>query len=74
MAGGSQIIINKDGITIITPAKFEAKAGQHLFKKGSKVNFSLPEIPNVLLPYRRTCKIIVPADTSVAPLKKEAFF
>ena len=51
MAGGSQIIINKDGITIITPAKFEAKAGQHLFKKGSKVNFSLPEIPNVLLPY-----------------------
>ena len=24
--------------------------------------------------YRRTCKIIVPADTAVAPLKKEAFF
>ena len=23
---------------------------------------------------RRTCKIIVPADTAVAPLKKEAFF
>ena len=51
MAGGSQIIINKDGITIITPAKFEAKAGQHLFKKGSKVNFSLTKIPNILLPY-----------------------
>ena len=29
MAGGSQIIINKDGMTINTPAKFEAKAGQH---------------------------------------------
>ena len=29
-----------------------------------------------VLPYlnRRTCKIIVPADTAVAPLKKEAFF
>jgi len=24
MAGGSQIIINKNGITFITPAKFEA--------------------------------------------------
>ena len=34
MAGGSQIIINKNGITLITPAKFEAKAGQHLFKGG----------------------------------------
>lgn len=30
MAGGSQIIINKNGITLITPSKFEAKAGQHL--------------------------------------------
>lgn len=51
MAGGSQIIINKNGITFITPGKFEAKAGQHLFNKGNKVNFSLPEIPNVFLPY-----------------------
>ena len=32
MAGGSQIIINKNGITFITPGKLEAKAGQHLFK------------------------------------------
>ena len=37
MAGGSQIIINSDGIKIITPAKFEAKAGQHLFESGEKV-------------------------------------
>lgn len=37
MAGGSQIIINKNGITFITPAKFEAKAGQHLFKGGEKI-------------------------------------
>ncbi|WP_111886108.1 hypothetical protein [Acinetobacter sp. CFCC 11171] len=44
MAGGSQIIINQDGITIITPAKFEAKAGQHLFQSGAQV----PMLKNVL--------------------------
>jgi len=42
MAGGSQIIINKNGITIITPAKFEVKAGQHIFKSGAKVETKLP--------------------------------
>lgn len=47
MAGGSQIIINKDGIKIITPARFEAKAGQHLFKSGVKINYSLPDLPEV---------------------------
>lgn len=45
MAGGSQIIINKDGITIITPAKFESKAGQHLFKGGENI-----KIPTIKLP------------------------
>jgi uncharacterized protein (DUF2345 family) len=45
MAGGSQIIINQDGIKIITPAKFEAKAGQHLFKKGTKIATKLPFLP-----------------------------
>ncbi len=44
MAGGSQIIINKDGITIITPAKFES-AGQHLFKSGEKAEVDLPILP-----------------------------
>ncbi|SPL72676.1 hypothetical protein [Acinetobacter stercoris] len=29
------IIINKDGIKIITPRKFEAKAGQHIFNTPS---------------------------------------
>ncbi|MDC5316023.1 DUF2345 domain-containing protein [Acinetobacter baumannii] len=42
MAGGSQIIINSSGITVITPSKFEVKAGQHLFKPGAKV--SMPQI------------------------------
>lgn len=51
MAGGSQIIINKDGITIITPAKFEAKAGQHLFKSGAQADFSIPSLPELENPY-----------------------
>lgn len=45
MAGGSQIIINKDGIKIITPAKFEAKAGQHLFQSGQSVRPTVPSLP-----------------------------
>lgn len=45
-AGGSQVIINKNGITIITPAKFEVKAGQHLFKNGAKAPLNLPRLPS----------------------------
>lgn len=45
MAGGSQIIINKNGITVITPAKFEVKAGQHKFIGGEKVIPTIPILP-----------------------------
>lgn len=45
MAGGSQIIINENGITIFTPAKFEAKAEQHLFEGGEHVLSALPKLP-----------------------------
>ncbi|CAI3125801.1 hypothetical protein MWMV18_MWMV18_00586 [Acinetobacter calcoaceticus] len=45
MAGGSQIIINASGIKIITPSKFEVKAGQHLFKPGAQV-----QMPQIALP------------------------
>ena len=45
MAGGSQIILNKNGITLITPAKFEAKAGQHIFKSGAEVGVNLKGLP-----------------------------
>lgn len=48
MAGGSQIIINANGITIITPAKFEAKAGQHKFLGGAKSNLILPSLPKII--------------------------
>lgn len=51
MAGGSQIIINKDGITFITPTKFEAKAGQHKFTAGQQVSSQLPNLPVVDQPY-----------------------
>nr|WP_174505657.1 hypothetical protein [Acinetobacter sp. Marseille-Q1620] len=51
MAGGSQIIINKDGITIITPNKFEAKAGQHKFLGGASVSADLPQLPDLQNPY-----------------------
>ena len=45
MAGGSQIIINKNGITVITPGKFEAKAGQHLFKSGAEGGVNIKGLP-----------------------------
>ncbi|WP_111895910.1 hypothetical protein [Acinetobacter sp. MB5] len=45
MAGGSQIIIGKDGIKIITPAKFEAKAGQHKFEEGQRIQAEIPQLP-----------------------------
>lgn len=51
MAGGSQIIINKDGIKIITPAKFEVKAGQHLFKGGAHVDAPVAALPDLENPY-----------------------
>ena len=48
MAGGSQIIINKNGITFITPAKFEAKAGQHLFTGASLGSLKATHIQHLL--------------------------
>lgn len=47
MAGGSQIIINKNGITVITPGKFEVKAGQHLFKGGAHVQSVMPSFSSL---------------------------
>lgn len=44
-AQGSQIRIDSNGITAITPKVFKAKAAQHLFEGGSKVNVPLPFFP-----------------------------
>ncbi|CAP02942.1 hypothetical protein ABSDF_p10007 (plasmid) [Acinetobacter baumannii SDF] len=51
MAGGSQIIISSDGITIKTPNEFKVFAGQHQFKSGAKVNATLPSLPDAENPY-----------------------
>ena len=45
MAGGSQIIINQEGIKIITSGKFEAKVGQHIFKNGARIALNIPLLP-----------------------------
>jgi hypothetical protein len=38
MAAGSQIRIDKNGITITTPNQFTARAAQHIFQGGATVN------------------------------------
>ena len=45
-AGGSQLKINGSGIFSTTGAKFEVKAGQHLFVGGANVNIPLPFLPD----------------------------
>lgn len=48
MAGGSQIIISSDGITIKTPREFKVFAGQHKFESGQNVVMEqkiLPHLP-----------------------------
>ncbi|MCL6247565.1 type VI secretion system tip protein VgrG [Acinetobacter sp. ANC 4945] len=47
-AGGSQVKLNGSGIFPTTGGKFEAKAGQHKFVGGEKVNTRQPEL--ALLP------------------------
>lgn len=64
MAGGSQVIINKNGITFITPAKFEAKAGQHLFKGGQMVENNVRQF---LEPYSHQIQLL---DENNKPLGK----
>lgn len=51
MAGGSRIVISDDGITISTGGKILYQAGQHKFEGGNKVNFTLPELPNIQYAY-----------------------
>ncbi|WP_130804037.1 type VI secretion system Vgr family protein [Acinetobacter ihumii] len=48
-AGGSQLRINADGIFLTTGAKFESKAGQHLFMGGAKISYEMPQLPNIAL-------------------------
>ena len=51
MAGGSQIIISSNGITIKTPGEFKVFFWQHKFESGAKVNTTLPLLPDAKNPY-----------------------
>ncbi len=45
-AGGSQILLGGQGVLFKTGGKFEAKAGQHVFSGGKKVNTSRTFLPD----------------------------
>ena len=45
-AKDSALKINGDGVTVITPSKFTAKASQHVFTTGSSESPTLPLFPN----------------------------
>ena len=47
MAGGSQILIDDQGITISTGGKIVYQAGQHKFEGGRRVKADIPPLPNV---------------------------
>lgn len=47
MAGGSQITINDQGITVTTQGRFLVQAGQHQFDYGKKVVSHLPILPMI---------------------------
>lgn len=67
MAGGSQIIINKDGIKIITPAKFETKAGQHIFQSGAEVGVNPQGLP-AYEAYNEKFKILSPSGEEMSSI------
>ena len=48
MAGGSQIVINSNGITITTPREFKVHAGQHIFTGASVANLKATHIQHLL--------------------------
>ena len=50
MAGGSQIIISSDGITIKTPGEFKVFAGQHIFNEASVASLKATHLQHLLPP------------------------
>lgn len=45
MAGSSQIVINDEGITVITNGKIIFKAGQHIFERGERIISPVIQLP-----------------------------
>ncbi|MDS7930689.1 hypothetical protein RMB13_14645 [Acinetobacter sp. V102_4] len=71
MAGGSRIVINDKGITIITGGKFEVKAGQHIFKSGEQVVSHFPVLPESKGIFNLSVQLI---DNQNALYKNKAYF
>ncbi len=46
-AGGSQLLINQQGVFVNTDRYFKVQSGQHVFMSGMKVNFEVPELPGI---------------------------
>jgi type VI secretion system secreted protein VgrG len=59
MAAGSQIRIDKNGITITTPNRFIANAAQHVFQSGASVDVQLPILPNLNYPSQYSIQLNV---------------
>ena len=57
-ASGSQLKINSGGVFSTTGAKFEAKAGQHVFSGGMKVEYELPQLMNDIKKFSRKFKLL----------------
>ncbi len=57
-ASGSQLKINSGGVFTTTGAKFEAKAGQHVFSGGRKVEYELPQLMNDIKKFSRKFKLL----------------
>lgn len=57
-ASGSQLKINSGGVFTTTGAKFEAKAGQHVFSGGRKVEYELPQLMNDIKNFSRKFKLL----------------
>ncbi|MCY1416257.1 hypothetical protein D9M71_317590 [compost metagenome] len=71
MAGGSRIVINDKGITLITSGKFEAKAGQHLFMSGAQAVSHLPLLPESKGIFNLSVQLL---DNQNIPYKNKAYF
>ena len=46
-AGGSQLIVNGNGVFIKTGGKFESKAGQHIFLGGENISIPKYDLPKI---------------------------
>lgn len=71
MAGGSRLVINDKGITLITGGKFEVKAGQHIFKSGEQVVSHLPLLPESAGIFNVSVQLI---NNQSMPYKNKAYF